>query len=302
MGLVPSICKCKKRVRTDSSGHDTYTQRSILKRDTSISRECEQTQCSAISREPIKNSTVRYHYYLPQEKQIYTTSMKSIRGDPDLPLFSTPFYIPFNGKNDCSSSHCSDSHVARAYSHKPVSISPSTDHAVRECTKSHMNTGDSTSIVPVVSKLQTVRDAQTNNVSQSVTHANTLVSVDEHHSFLKSSLDNGAHIDEHSDSVPIDVFLIDISNEHVLIGQSISMNIRHLLLDTLEQQKNNPLSASALSKATIASIPTDVHENLLDYIPHVCEQYANVTVESDQLTRHALHIHVPSYYSQSFKA
>lgn len=86
---------------------------------------------------------------------------------------------------------------------------------------------------------------------------------------------NQDHLIKRSASTPIDTFLIDISKEQVLLGQPISMNIRHLLLNSSE---NHPTT----------------HENLLDYIPYVCEQYPNVTVDPNQITRNTLYVRMPT--------
>ncbi|CAF0997376.1 unnamed protein product [Didymodactylos carnosus] len=100
-----------------------------------------------------------------------------------------------------------------------------------------------------------------------------------------------------SASVPIDMFLIDISHEHAMINQPITLNIRHLLLDTIENRRTNSSSSSLLIEPS--SITTYAHDNLLNYIPYVCERYPNVTVSPNQPTRNTLHVRVPSQFSKS---
>ena len=221
----------------------------------------EQTLCSAISREPMKNATMRYHYYLPQEEQIYSSSMNSIRGDPDLPLFSTPFFIPFNGKTSLPQ-HRSHPYIAQAYNSldRRSSERPSTPSRV---------------------------SSQSN-----LTRIEASVSTENDH--------DGSRLVKRTASAPIDMFLIDISNEHVLCGQSVAMNIRHLLLDTLENHQNQ--SPSSPIRIEPSTTTTYAHENLLNYIPYVCERYPNVTVTENQMTKNTLHVRAPSEFSRSLGA
>ncbi|CAF3389129.1 unnamed protein product [Rotaria socialis] len=95
---------------------------------------------------------------------------------------------------------------------------------------------------------------------------------------------------ERSTSIPADLFLIDISNEKVCIGESISMNIRHLFMNMpadSDAQPLVPVHTETSSKAT------HIHENLLDYIPNVCERYQNITLGPDQTTHNTLHVSLP---------
>ena len=272
MGMVSSMCKRRKRNTVDSPVHDTYTPASILKVSTSGSLASEQTQCSAMSREPTKHSSMRYHYYLPQEQQIYSTSMKSIRGDPDLPLFSTPFYIPFNGKSP-TIHHRSNPYVAHAYSHVTAPASPA---------------------------LQRADPPQTTSTSTTIPmRAEPSITTDTPDSSSKQHVDDRSRLVKRTASAPIDMFLIDISTENVLVGQPVSLNIRHLLLDTVANQQKN---SSAPIRVEPASSTTYAHENLLDYIPYVCERYPNSTVEADRLTRNSLHFRMPSEFSRSLNA
>lgn len=282
--MVSSMCKRRKRSTVDSPVHDTYTPASILKVSTSGSLASEQTQCSAMSREPTKNSSIRYHYYLPQEQQIYSTSMKSIRGDPDLPLFSTPFYIPFNGKSP-TFHHRSNPYVAHAYSHATAPASPAIQRADPTRT-----TFERTTVDP----------PQTTSTSTSIPmRAEASITTGTPDSSSQQHVNDRSRLVKRTASAPIDMFLIDISTENVLVGQPVSLNIRHLLLDTVANQQKN---SSAPIRIEPASSTTYAHENLLDYIPYVCERYPNPTVEADRLTRNSLHFRVPSEFSRSLNA
>ncbi|CAF0952543.1 unnamed protein product [Rotaria sp. Silwood1] len=95
---------------------------------------------------------------------------------------------------------------------------------------------------------------------------------------------------ECSTSKPIDMFLIDISNEKVRVGEPISMNIRHLIFNTPEDIHTESLTPVYTK---ISPKTTHTHENLLNYIPDVCERYPNLTVDSNQPTRNTLHAYLP---------
>lgn len=73
-----------------------------------------------------------------------------------------------------------------------------------------------------------------------------------------------------SQTAPVDLFLIDISHEQVCVDQPISMNIRHLLMNTSEESRTK-------SPDTIY-----IDGELLDRVPTVCEKYPNLIVDPDQ--------------------
>jgi hypothetical protein len=290
MGLVSSICKRKTQDYDDTIVHNSYTQTVVSTANTSPSMSSEKTQCSAISREPTNNSSFRYNYYFPSQQQIYSTSNKPLRGHPDFPLFSTSFYLPSNSNDNITYRH-SNPYIAQAYSHMIAPVSPlihNTDHSRTTRTTS---TSDPSRITTVSDIVQT-----TGNEYRTLTRVDSSITTDTNEPTSKESLDDEARLIKRSISAPIDMFLIDISKEHVLIGQPVSMNIRHLLLDTLENRQAN---LSTPIRIEPAAITTYAHENLLTYIPYVCERYPNVTVDSDQVTRNTLHVRVPSQFSHS---
>ena len=286
MGLVSSICQRKKVDYRDAIVHHS----SIQTANASPSISSEKTQCSAISREPTNSSSFRDHYYFPSQPQIHPTSTKQMRGYPDFPLFSTPFFLPYNSKDNISYRR-SNPYTAQAYNHTIAPVSPSihsTDHSRTTLTTS---TPDPPRVPTVSDIVQTTGDEY-----RTLTRVESLITTDENESSSKANTDDGARLIKRSASAPIDMFLIDISNEHALVGQSVSMNIRHLLLDTLENHHSNSSTPIRIEPATMT---TYAHENLLTYVPYVCERYPNVTVESDQLTRNTLHVRVPSQFSHS---
>ena len=278
MGLVSSMCKQKKRHYHETIVHNSYTQTA----NHSPSISSEKTHCSAMSRVPTHNSSFRHHYYFPSEQPVYSTSSKQRRGYPDFPLFSTPF---------CISPRHSNPFIAQAYSHVPAPVSPSI----------HSTDQSWTTSTPDPSRAPTVSDVvqTTGDESRSVRRVESFVTTDGNETSPKIDLDDGARLIKRSASTPIDMFLIDISNEHVLVGQPVSMNIRHLLLDSLENHQSN---ASTPIRIDPANVTTYAHENLLAYIPYVCERYPNVTIESDQRTRNTLHLRVPSQFSRSLNS
>jgi hypothetical protein len=287
MGLVSSICKRKKRVDNDDIIQNNYTQTNISKVQNSPSTSSEKTQCSAMTREPTNNSSFRYPYYFSPPSPAYS---KPIRGHPDFPLFSTPFYLPYNNHANLTY-RPSNPYIAQAYSHRVPSVSPSS-YNTNHLRATHRTSIHDPSRVPTVSDIvQTTEDE-----NRTITRIDSSITTDNHEESLKENHDDGARLIRRSTSAPIDMFLIDISNEHVLLGQPVSMNIRHLLLDTLESHQAN---SSAPIRIEPATITTYAHENLLNYIPYVCERYPNATVESDQLTRNTLHVRVPSQFSHS---
>jgi hypothetical protein len=291
MGVVSSMCKCKKRGNFDAIVHDNYTQTG----NTSPSISSEKTQCSAMSREPTNNSSLRYNYYSPSQQQMYSTSTKQIRGHPDFPLFSTPFYLPFNGKSNTSYHH-SNPYIAQAYNHMATAISPSIHNTHHSRATLDASTTDPCRVPSVSDVVQTTGDEHPTESYRTITRVESSVTTDTNELSHKQNVNDESRLVKRSASAPIDMFLIDISNEHVLLGQPVSMNIRHLILDTLENHHTN---SSTPIRIEPASITTYAHENLLNYIPYVCERYPNVTVESDQLTRSTLHVRAPSEFSRS---
>jgi hypothetical protein len=292
MGVISSKCKRKKRGANDAIVHKNYLQTAISTANASPSLSSDKTQCSAISREPTNTSSLRYQFYLPSQQQMYSTSTKKIRGHPDFPLFSTPFYLPFNGKNSISYRQ-SNPYIAQAYNHIDASVPQPSIH---NTDRSRATLTTSTTEPPRVTKLsdiiQTTGDEHRTESYRTLTRIESSITTDTN----EPTVNDGSRLVKRSASAPIDMFLIDISNEHVLVGQPVSMNIRHLLLDTLENHHTN---SSAAIRIEPTSITTYAHENLLSYVPYVCERYANVTVEPDQLTRNTLHVRVPSEFSRS---
>jgi len=285
------MCKRKNRGYNDVIVHNNYTQTT----NTSPSIANEKTQCSAMSREPANSSTLPYQYYLPVQKQMYSTSTKQMRGHPDFPLFSTPFYLTYNNKNNMSY-HRSNPYIAQAYSHIVAPVPPPIHNIDHSRTTLTTSTPDPSRVPTVSDIVQTTGNENGTEPYRTLTRVESSVTTDTNEQPSKQNIDDEARLIKRSASVPIDMFLIDISKEHVLIGQPVSMNIRHLLLDTLENRQAN---LSTPIRIEPAAITTYAHENLLTYIPYVCERYPNVTVDSDQVTRNTLHVRVPSQFSHS---
>ena len=226
---------------------------------------------------------------------MYSTSTKQIRGHPGFPLFSTPFYLPFNGKNSISCRQ-SNPYIAQAYNHIDASVpQPSIHNTDRSRATLTTSTTDPPRVTKVADIIQTTGDEHRTESYRTLTRIDSSISTDINEQPCKQTVNDGSRLVKRSASAPIDMFLIDISNEHVLVGQPVSMNIRHLLLDTLENYHTN---SSAAIRVEPASITTYAHENLLSYVPYVCERYPNMTVEPDQLTRNTLHVRVPSEFSR----
>jgi hypothetical protein len=298
MGALSSKCKRKKRDIDDAIVQKNYIQTAFSTANASPSISSDKTQCSAMSREPTNSSSMRYHFYMPSQQQLYSTPTKQIRGHPDFPLFSTPFYLPFNGKSSISYRH-SNPYIAQAYNHidAPVPRPPPLIHNA-DCSRATLTTSttDPPRVTSVADMVQTTGDEHQTESYRTVTRIESSITTDINDQPSEQNIGDGSRLVKRSASAPIDMFLIDISNEHVLIGQPVSMNIRHLLLDTLENHHTN---SSIPIRIEPAAITTYAHENLLSYIPYVCERYPNVTVESDQLTRNTLHVRVPSEFSRS---
>ncbi|CAF1460378.1 unnamed protein product [Rotaria sordida] len=292
MGVVSSMCKRKKkRGNHDAIVHNNYTQTV----DVSPSISSNQTQWSAMSREPTNNSSFRYQFYLPPNQQLYSTSAKQIRGYADFPLFSTPFYLPFNGQSNLSYNR-SNPYVAQAYSHIDAPTLPSIYNIGRSRSILTTSTTDPSHVTSTTDVIQTTGNEHRTESYRTLKHVESSMTTDKNEQSFKENIDDESHLVKRSVSAPIDMFLIDISKEHARIGQPVSMNIRHLLLDTLE---NNHRNSSTPIRIEPTSITKYAHENLLNYIPYVCERYPNVTVDSNQLTRNTLHVRIPSQFSRS---
>ncbi|CAF0841736.1 unnamed protein product [Adineta steineri] len=123
-----------------------------------------------------------------------------------------------------------------------------------------------------------IESYQTSTCAQS----SATINMDEQ-SYKQNMNDKSSRI-ERSASIPIDMFLIDISNEQIRVGQPVSINIRHLLMDV---PKNNHTNSSY-------STNTNIYNNILNYVPDVCEKYQNLTINNNQSTRNTLHVRLPT--------
>jgi len=157
MGLVSSMCKRKKRGYNDAIVHNNYTQTVISTANTSSNISSEKTQCSAMTREPTNNSSFRYHYYLPAQQPIYSTSTKQVQRYPDFPLFSKPFYLPYNNKSNISYRR-SNPYLTQAYSHIVPPVSPSIHNKDHPRTTLATSTSDPSRITTVSDIVQTTGD------------------------------------------------------------------------------------------------------------------------------------------------
>ncbi|CAF0928357.1 unnamed protein product [Adineta ricciae] len=265
MGLVLSMCKQRKR----NSIHDMVSKTPAETKISAITKPAipstEITQCSAITREPIKTYGFPYPYYIPYHQQMLNFS--------HFPRVSTPVCVPFNETYAINNEYSSNPYVAQAYNCREAFIIPSTLSTVQS---RETSISDNTS-------------TEHSDEYRTITHVKS-------EQLFETNHDDQTRLIKKSASTPIDMFLIDISNEHVLVGQPVSMNIRHLLLDTLQ---NHYASSSTPIRIEPSSVATYAHENLLNYIPHVCERYPNLTIRSDQQTKNTLHIRLPSEFSRS---
>ncbi|CAF1002233.1 unnamed protein product [Rotaria magnacalcarata] len=285
MGVVSSMCKPKKRGKHNAIVFNEYTQTISA----SPSPSSDYTQCSAMSREPTHSSSFGYHYYLPPNQQI--------REQPDFPLFSRPFFLPYNGENNDSFRH-SNPYVAQAYNHIDIPAPPSIFNTDRLRTILTTSIADLSPVASTSDIIQTTGDECRLESNRTLRHVESSTTThNKNDQSIEETFDDNSHLVKRSVSAPIDMFLIDISNEQVLAGQPVSINIRHLLLDTLENHHTN---SSTPIRIEPNSITTYAHENLLDYIPYVCEKYQNPTIDSDQVTRNTLHVRIPSQFSRSF--
>jgi hypothetical protein len=249
MGAVSSLCKRKK---TGKIIRDNYTQTEIPTANTFHSK----AQYPFIRRKSIHSSSNSYrHYSLPPGER-YSKSTKHIHSHS---IVSTPSNIPLRDKNNIS------------YRRPRPYVSSS----VREPFRSQAAARTRDHLVP--SSLNISQDAYPDyrHGSESYRKLTRFGS-----SMTMNKQNDRSHLLKHSASTPpINMFLIDLSNKHVLINQPVSMNIRHSRLNTLENHQTH-------------STIIDTHEKLLNYIPYVCEKYPNPTVDSNQPTRNTLHVRV----------
>ena len=263
MGLIASKCKRKQRGAVDPIIDGPYNQTSAPKGrpSTRTTSSSDHTRWSAISREPQRKSSLHNDYDFSAQQHLYATPLRRMRGQPDFPLFSTPFYLPPFDGTDYILHRRSNPYMAQASNRSAVN--------------------DSYRFKP---------DAQVPELHRNIIRVE---------SPLAKEPTDGPRLVKRSVSTPIDMFLIDISNEHVALGQPVSMNIRHLLLNTTDEQCTNSASPSRVEPS---STTTYARENLLNYIPYVCERFPNTTVQSDQVTRNTLHVRMPSQISRSLNA
>lgn len=286
MGVIASMCKPKTRDKHDVIVQTNYTQTI----NASPSLSSDDTQCSAISREPLNSSSFGYHYYLPSHQQKHV--------DLDIPIFSTPFFLPRNGQKDNSHRH-SNPYIAQAYNNFDIPASPLMFHTDRSRATLTTSIIDSSPVTSTSDIVQTTGDEDRLESNHKFKRIESSMTTDKREQYIKETIDDGAHLVKRSVSAPIDMFLIDISNENVVVGQPISMNIRHLLLDTLENHHTHSSEPICIEPT---SITTYAHENLLNYIPYVCEKYPNTIVDADKITRNTLHFRIPSQFSHSFNS
>ncbi|UJR37404.1 hypothetical protein I4U23_030109 [Adineta vaga] len=272
MGLVLSICKQKKRAHNHTIIPKDYAQTVISTTNTSPVTSSDKTQCSVITREPTNTFSFHYPYHIPHHQQIRKFS--------DLPLVPTAFYLPYNHESNITHKYSSNPYIAQAYNYSNATLLPS------------IHSTDQSQVTSISDTISTKNDDE----HRTVTYVECTTKLDPNEHLSESKLDDQSRLIKRSASTPIDMFLIDISNEHALVGQPISMNIRHLILDTLQ---NHYTKSSTPIRIQPSSITTYAHENLLNYIPYVCERYPNVTIPSDQQTKNTLHIRVPSEFSRS---
>ena len=288
MGLISSMCK--RRHEQDKDKHsiidNDYIPTGILKKEPSTNFGSNATICSVISREPNKNLSINYH------QELYSRPTRIIRSDPDLPLFSTPFFIPFQNKPPLSSPY-----IAHAYSSSP-SIIP--ENKIRHGEIIRTRFDKETSHFPEVTlksaTVQTIEKEKRDSACQTTDSFNRSLTDNSKSISSKSSPKDGSRLVKRTTSAPIDMFLVDISSEHVMIDQPIALNIRHVLLDTVENHQNQGQNPIRIEPATAT---TYAYENLINYIPYVCERYPTVTIPSNQSTRNTLHMRVPSQFSQA---
>lgn len=286
MGIVSSICKRKKRDHKKTTIHNNLNRSEVSTVIPSPSVSNDTTQCCAISREPTQSLSSHYDSYQSPNHSWNTTSNVHGQAQENIPLFSRPFYLPHNGKSKASYS-LSNPYAAQTHGTIPTTT-PNIDRSRAILTTSINDRAD---VISGSNPVQSIGEQY-----RQPRHIDTSMKTDKNEQHLQTKADDESHLVKRSVSAPIDMFLIDISHEHVLVDQPITMNIRHLFLDTLENHHTN---SSTPIRIEPSSVTTYAHENLIDYIPHVCERYPNVTVGSDQPTRNTLHLRIPSQFSRS---
>jgi hypothetical protein len=224
---------------------------------TIIYDECAQTM------HPLSNvrdgfSSYRCHHYLPLQQHMQRRSMSHHR--------SIVFNKPSSGNNSLPS-RCSNRLTAQA---------------------STRTTTDRTNPPRVTSA--------SNIVQHTSRHEHRTLPIHTKEQSNKQNFGYSLRLRERSTSIPIDMFLIDISSKNVPVGQPVSMHIRHLLL---EAPDNSHANSSVPVGGKPTSTTTDVYENLLNHIPDVCDKFPNLTVDSDQPTRSTLHARLPPRFSHT---
>ena len=260
MGAVTSSCKRKKRSEIIRIIRDNYTQTEIPTANTFNNK----VQHSFIKREFTNSASNCYHQYSSLPRERYSKSTKHMHQQS---VCSTPPNISYRRPK---------SYVAQPFHCKPTPVSssvpdPRYSQAAMRMSRTDLHRGSSASdIIHDTSEYQ--HQAKSYRKLTRVVLSKTM---DNNEEFLTKQNDR-SHVLQHSASTPIDMFLIDLSNEHVLINQPVSMNIRHLRSKTLENLQTH-------------STVVNTQENLLNYIPSVCEKYPNPT----QPMRNTLYVRVP---------
>jgi hypothetical protein len=257
--IMGGTCSRKRRGKIIRIIHDNYTQTETPISNTIPSRQCTKTRYSSISHDLRNRSS---NHYVPSQRQLYSTSNRHS-------AISNTINIPLNGRRNLSY-HRSNPSVVRqpSRSQVPINASVTNPHRVSSTSKIVYNTFDHEHRAESYQTLTHVKSSLSINTEE---QSNTL---------------------KRSASIPIDMFLIDVSNEYVRVGQPVSMNIRHLLLDTPEHNHTNSLGPAHTGRASTTTT-TNVHEDLFNYIPYMCEKYPNSTVSGDQRTHNTLHVPAP---------
>ena len=209
MGAVSSLCKRKKRSEIIRIIRDNYTQTEIPTKNTFTSK----TQHSFIKRKPTNSASHCYHHYSSLPRERYSKSTKHIHQHS---VCSTPSSISYRRPKP---------YVTQPFHCKPTSVS-SPVHDPRHsqvAMRTSLHRGSSASdIIHDTSKYQHPAKSY-----RKLTRVELSKTMDDNEELLTKQNDR-SHILKHSASTPIDMFLIDLSNEHVLINQPVSMNIRHI--------------------------------------------------------------------------
>lgn len=295
MGPISSLCK---RPHTDSehntNAFDDYFYETILKKKPYYRHG---THCSVISREPTPRKLTNYNFYSPEEQQVYRKSITSFRGTPDFPLFSTPFFVPYNGVKSSKNPY-----IAFGYN-SSSSVATTTSTNNDDTGRSQENVNPPALVQQEISfkstTVQTVELEKRDNSSQTILENENVLrrnapSLTSH--VIKEDQQNAM---KRTTSAPIDMFLVDISHEYVAIDHPVTLNIRHLFLDNIENQQNS-LSKPILIEPSTTT--TYANESLIDYIPRVCDRYPHSTISPSQPTKTSMHLRVPSMIPKSVEA